>query len=358
MSQPEERTLPRRQTVRLGNGVEFNTPLLVPSLSSRAQDPISVQDERTREYSALACSTYHSRIFAGQISEALLVSAYDICNGYLHDFGTLIEGFSQSLYAQTKLLFIDNGWYEQHRGPFTGPLADRMKPVAPWTQTEFEAVIDDLDRDIHPIVSGWDQYGAYAIQIEQAQEFFGRRPHLASTIVLKPLEESGFHDFDNLASSTVRDLSVFGIVGVAEKDLGDSVLHRLVALARLRRMLDAASVTAPIHVLGGLDPLITPLLFAAGGEIFDGLGWLRYAYRNGISMHRDAGIVLDVQATTDMKRAQLYVQTSNLNAIQELARNLRVFEDTGSWEAFGKLVQETLEEKHQEFVAEMSHGRR
>ena len=77
----------------------------------------------------------------------------------------------------------------------------------------------------------------------------------------------------------LRLLRTFDIVGVTEREIGESIHDRLVNIARLRKSLNAAEVTIPIHVFGGLDPLLTPLYFAAGAEIFDGLGWLRYAYQ-------------------------------------------------------------------------------
>ena len=67
------------------------------------------------------------------------------------------------------------------------------------------------------------------------------------------------------------------------------------AIYQLRRLLDHAGVESPIHVFGELDPLYTPLYFAAGGEMFDGLGWLRYTYREGVAVHRDATAILDRQ---------------------------------------------------------------
>ena len=36
-------------------------------------------------------------------------------------------------------------------------------------------------------------------------------------------------------------------------------------VAKLRELLDRADVDVPIHVFGALDPLYTPLYYAAGG---------------------------------------------------------------------------------------------
>ena len=110
--------------------------------------------------------------------------------------------------------------------------------------------------------------------------------------LLKPPEGSDFHNLDPLSAENVALLRAFDIIGVTEREIGESIHDRLVNIARLRQSLDAAEVTSPIHVFGGLDPVFTPLYFAAGAEIFDGLGWLRYAYRDGVAMHRAAGGLL------------------------------------------------------------------
>ena len=72
-------------------------------------------------------------------------------------------------------------------------------------------------------------------------------------------------------SANVSVLEGFDLVGVTEKELGNSLLNRLHNTSRLRMALDEVSNEAPIHVFGSLDPLNVPLYFAAGAEVFDGL---------------------------------------------------------------------------------------
>jgi len=60
----------------------------------------------------------------------------------------------------------------------------------------------------------------------------------------------------------------------------------------------------------------------AGGEIFDGLSWLRYAYYENLSLHPEQLAVLthgidDPEATRDMRR-----HMSNLQQLRAMHRSL------------------------------------
>lgn len=59
--------------------------------------------------------------------------------------------------------------------------------------------------------------------------------------------------------------------GVTEKELGDSILRRLRTLAQLRSRPDEVGVGSPIHVFGGLDPLLTPYILLPAPNSSTGL---------------------------------------------------------------------------------------
>ena len=149
---------------------------------------------------------------------------------------------------------------------------------------------------------------------------------------MRPLGSATFHQFKKLSIDEAADFRGFDVIGVTERELGDSILDRLIALGTLRGILNTAGVGSPIHVFGGLDPIFTPLLFAAGGEIFDGLGWLRYSYKNGLPLHRAAGPVIDGQVRKRWHSALASAQLSNLDEIRLLEDELQVFaSNDGDW---------------------------
>ena len=343
--------LAHSRQIILREGVEFSTPLLIPSLSSSALGLVPFQDSPGKAPEMTPCSIVHSRTLISGIEESLLISAYDIKYGLLEDVDAFRIGFKTSRYAQPRVLVIDSGWYEKNGSPPGSPFAADVGEPRPWKETDYACVIDGLDEEVCPIVVSWDHTGPYEEQIQRAQNFFGGRGNLASVLLLKPPSGSRFHHFDKLSGEHVANLRAFDIIGVTERELGESILDRLVNISQLRELLNANGVSHPIHIFGGLDPLATPLYFAAGAEIFDGLGWLRYAYREGVAMHWTAGTLLDKRIKKRSGQAQHSVSLQNLDAINLLSEDMRRFAHRkGDWRVFSrgdslKPIFESLQER-------------
>lgn len=325
----------RNRRVSLSNGITFDTPLLVPGLSSMALGEIEVETSPGGRSEFKACSIVHSEMLTYAIFEALLVSAYDIHHKHLADVDAFKAGFEESRYAQVDALFIDSGWYEKNTQTPGALFTNESDPPLSWDEDDYKKTIDELESNIKALVVGWDYSGQYDEQIEHAQEFFGERSRFASAILLKAPGRGRYHHFQNLSETQASNMSKYDVIGVTEKELGNSVIDRLIELARLRKKLDEVEVTAPIQVFGGLDPLYTPLYFAAGAEIFDGLGWLRYAYRDGIAIHRDAGILIDKKTTEPWMPALHMIQVQNLEVLRELGNEMTIFAyKRGDWSIF------------------------
>jgi hypothetical protein len=122
-------------------------------------------------------------------------------------------------------------------------------------------------------------------QIAGAWKFLKKYPDQLHDIILKP--ETKTQAYIQLSSvlGAAHELGKFHLIGVTEKELGNSILARMEMIARIRSALDEANVSAPIHVFGSLDPISSCLYFLAGAEIFDGLTWLRYSYLNGMTVY-------------------------------------------------------------------------
>lgn len=327
-----------RRSVRLRNGIELETPVLVPAFSSCAVGPIPFDKDHSGKPKLTTCSIVHSDWLTASVDKVLLISAYDICHNLLADSETLTSGYAQSRYSGPKLLMIDNGCYEKSGGPAGSPFSAAFRPSRskggslPWKESRYRATVDSLDKDIRAAIVSWDHEATYEEQVARAQSFLGTRERFAATILLKRPKGARFHRLETLSGETASNLRAFDIVGITEKELGDTIIERLTTLARLRKRLDDADVLAPIHVFGGLDPFFTPLYFAAGGEIFDGLGWLRYSYKDGMTVSRDAGVLLGGHYEKRWESAMNKVLLDNLDALDELSRELRVFaHKNGSW---------------------------
>ena len=322
----------RSRHIRLRNGIEFSTPLLVPGLSSQAIGPIPFQHSPDAKPEMTVCSYVHSQTLISGIEQSLLVSAYDISHSLLANSAAFKSGFKSSTYGKPQVLLIDSGCYEKNGGPPAGQFSVNIEKPRPWKESDYQSTINSLDDELRPVVVSWDHVGSYSEQISRAQNFFGVRMTLAPSLLLKPpCTTLSFHDFEMLSNAHAKDLRAFDIIGVTERELGESVIDRLIAITKLRKRLDEVEVSSPIHVFGGLDPLYTPLYFAAGAEIFDGLGWLRYAYREGAAMHRDAGILLDEPVDKRWITAVLSVPLRNLHELSRLTEDLRKLSLKEDW---------------------------
>ena len=339
----------KTRRVTTSSGVTFETPLLVPSLSSRAHG--AIHSTEGGRLASVPCSLVHSKHLLGGIEESLLVSAFDIKYGFLADSDAFRADFARSRYAQPRVFMIDSGWYEKSAS-ITGSihLDDQVK-AGRWRYADYLEVVDGLDPNIQAIVVSSDHKGSYGEQISRAQSFFGARPALGSTFLLKPEGRTRFHDLRKLSDVDVANLRSFTIVGLAEKDLGDNLLERMLAVARLRERMDQQGVEIPIHLFGGLDPLYTPLYFAAGAEIFDGVGWLRYSYRDGVAMNRESSIILDDgQSGKSFLFALLSASLRNLDVMRTLTEDLRLFAaSNGNWSKF-RTHGESLRRVYEQFA--------
>jgi hypothetical protein len=298
----------------------------------------------------------HMQIFGGPaFFESLLISAYDIHYEQLHEVDQLRDDFHHSPYAIPQLLIIDSGWYEFRQGSDSGAPYEQVAKSAPWNVDLYRATVAELATLSGAVLVSYDNGGTYLDQIQEAQRFFADVPHFTSTILLKPEGEARYHRIPSLVPDAGR-LGIFEIIGVTEKDLGASIVQRLRTLAELTDVLRDAKVTAPVHVFGGLDALYTPLYFAAGAEIFDGLSWLRYAYFNGLCINREALPIIEAQVSKPFLSAIADVQSHNLDEIRKLSWELRSFYDQREdWRALRQ--GEVLEPVHQAMLLALGGSR-
>lgn len=302
-----------RRTVAHPNGTRLITPLLVPSFSSKGfgEKRLRSKSNRPRVVSGVA----EALAFGAQfLTETMLLSAYDLHYALLGDVKPVLD--------IPAVLFIDSGGYETSPQYESGEVYRLPHKPKRWTIDHLRGVLDRLPTRLTVVAVSYDHRGPLNTQIGRAKSFFKRYPHMLSDFLIKPAAKSAALDMNEVVKVAAQ-LNGFGIIGVTEKELGNSVLKRLVSIARLRSALDNAGVTAPIHVFGSLDPLITPLYFAAGAEIFDGLSWLRYYYSNGMATYLESASVLSkgIQARLDNVKAS--VLSDNIAYIQRMTLEMR-----------------------------------
>jgi hypothetical protein len=254
--------LAKRRAIKLGNEEIERTPLLVPSFSSKGFPNV---DKIIR---------YSSELIDG----VTLVSAYDLHYDKISppfDFPSLI--------------FLDSGGYEASKDSELSDFGDKEHIPKTWNQQMHEAQIAKWKPKIPSVLISYDnpkERLPILEQIVRAKDMAPGRSEFIREILLKPettdqtlLQMSGIIE-------NIRKLADFDIVGVTEKEVGNSILDRMKNIAKLRRAFDSIGLETPIHVFGSLDTVTTPLYFLSGADIFDGLTWLRFAFFEGHTLYK------------------------------------------------------------------------
>ncbi|MEO9249146.1 hypothetical protein ABDK96_15795 [Citricoccus nitrophenolicus] len=261
----------------------------------------------------------------GQLRTALLVSAFDLHRQTIPMACSLLGHPSQEEALFPPLVVVDSGGYETQSQWESGfvPLAEPVPRK--YEYDDYLAVTRRLQPRSGLLVVSYDgpdvPAGPYEQQIRRALDL--DTSDIARDVLLKP-PAGGTHAWKDLAPAAAG-LRSATVVGVTVPELGLTLADRLMTLAQLRTVLDEAGVMAPIHVFGSLDPLLTPLYFAFGGELFDGLSWSRYAFRGGLSIHVDQAALLDDQLDQDPGYLRGYRLLGNLQYLESLQERMREY---------------------------------
>ena len=304
------------------SGFSLETPLLVPSFSSKAfgfdrdgQPEVLRVLEAAREFLTRTC----------------LVSAYDIHYNYVPE--------PQDLPINVDLVFLDSGGYEVSDDCDLSTVEKPVHRPGDWDVANLQAIWARWPTGLPAVFVSYDHSNdrrSVTEQLRNAEQAVLTHPGQLHSFLLKPQskEEHSVEPALRKLNRQLGELVGFQLIGVTEKELGDSFLDRMVRIARLRQALDDASLCIPIHVFGALDPLSVSLYFMAGAEVFDGLTWSRYAYRSGqcIYIHNSAAMAYGIDMNDDEARVRTI--KDNLRNLDKLERSLRDFAKTGDWNRF------------------------
>lgn len=292
-----------RKIARVGVG----TPLLVPSFSSRGFPDVATLYDGLRNDLYGVC----------------LVSAFDLATKRLR-----VE-----LRDVADVVVLDSGVYE------TRPLAvaaDGYHPPAltdGWTRDAYRACLRTVGSDTNVVAVSFDHYGPLAEQIDLALGDFSETPSAASDFLLKPTTTERLIDVHEIRANASR-VSSFDVLGVTERELGDSLVERCRNLVALRDVLDEVGLNLPIHVFGAITPGAVLAYFFAGADIFDGLNWLRFVYET-TGLRPIAESALDEHEWSVMDGPRFARQAvRNLRFLRRLQDTMRSYCATGDLDAF------------------------
>ncbi|SDI90787.1 MULTISPECIES: hypothetical protein [Bradyrhizobium] len=222
--------LAKRRTVRLGNATELRTPLLLPSFSSKGFPKVQKIIKACEEY----------------ISDEILVSAYDV------SYGTLSPEFDFA-----SAIFLDSGGYEASRDADLSEIYEGDHVGKEWSPERYAEIVRNW-RCSSPTVFVSFDHPKYRTdtkeQIDRARRLVLPAGEHARSFLLKPESEDSIRlRLDRITPHLAR-LKDFAIIGVTEKEIGNSILSRMMNVARLRKALDRHYPDMPIHVLVASTP--------------------------------------------------------------------------------------------------------
>lgn len=305
--------------VHPASGASLETPLLVPSFSSKAFG-----------FGHGGKAEVHLVLDAAQefITRTCLVSAYDVHYRYVPQ--------PQDLAITVDLMFLDSGGYEVSDDRDLSAVEKPVHRPEEWDAAKLRSIWDRWPAGLPAVLVSYDHSNhrrPVTEQLRDAKQAALTKPGHLHSFLLKPeaQEERSLESALRALQAQVGELAGFQLLGVTEKELGNSPLERMVRIAGLRTALNDASLRIPIHVFGALDPLSVSLYFVAGAEVFDGLTWSRYAYNSGrcVYVHNNATVAYGLEVNDDEARVRTI--KDNLRYLDQLERSLRRLAETRDW---------------------------
>jgi len=288
-----------------------STPMLVPSLSSR----VNIDYRKTLD------------VLSEVITGPFLLSAYDF--HYTNQFPKIT--FSE-------LVFLDSGGYEAAIEKEVSEFGLYKPDPRDWNQQMHLEAVQRWDDDIPTVIISYDHPServSLERQIEHANNLFSQKSGIIKEILIKP--ESNDSRRVNLKSffENIDKISDFDILGFTEKELGKSILDRMINIAKIRQKLEEHSIEIPLHIFGSLDTITTPLYYISGADIFDGLSWLRFIFDDGATHYINTfgPEKFGIHENSDGVWIQSVYQ--NYNYLGRLKINLEHFQSTGDFTKLG-----------------------
>lgn len=293
--------LAKRRAVHCGGSEVARTPLLVPSFSSKGFPDVK------------KIIRYAEEVIEG----SMLISAYDLSH-------KLIEG----PFDFAPLLFLDSGGYEASKEAELSDFGEREHHPLGWSEEQYAQQVANWSSLAQTIFVTYDHPNErlrVAEQIKRANSLLPKKSGRIRELLLKPERTDQRFLKPRSVIDNVDRLAEFQILGVTEKEIGASVLERMAHIAQIRLELDRAGLELPIHVFGSLDTITTLLYFVAGADIFDGLTWLRFAFKDGQTLYKQNYGALHLELNTKMHLIDGRCWNNNYYYLKNMELEMRRF---------------------------------
>lgn len=308
--------------IHRGTGAYITTPLLIPSFSSKTFG------YRTDTKSELDRIIQYTSEF---ITRSYLISTFDIYHEMIPSF--------DNLPFNVEIMFLDSGGYECSWNQDYSSVSSSKPITTEWQYHQHQEIVRSWPIDLPSVIVNYDhptQRISIKKQVEQANQLFDQcREHL-HLFLIKPEDTSDMtlKQVIEKICDNPKILSSFDLVGLTEKELGDTMLSRMESIAKIRVALDNTGLNIPLHIFGALDPISVLLYYTSGAEIFDGLTWLRYAYSNNQCIYINNHSTTEFGLHANDTETKLRILADNIYVLEELELKMRNFAKSKNYKIF------------------------
>ena len=283
-------------------------PLFIPSFSSKGNLLIPC------EAGIYVSDNYDLiQVLDVRVSNSYLLSAYDIFHGFMPS--------DPNDWPYTDYLFIDSGGYEISD---TYDLSERNKfnyNVFAWDMDKMNQVYQTVTSctkfsSATIILSSYDLIAPFKDQLNAAIKLAQDFPDALVNFIIKPA--FSFEQLLEHIKENIEDLQQIPILGLTEKELGNTVQTRLLNLIAFKQLLDSLNWAGKIHIFGGLEPSLSTLYYFAGADIFDGLSWQRMRYQTNSTLWDP----FSFNISRDEFENKFYMMIDNLSVLRDLSIDL------------------------------------
>jgi len=237
-------------------GNDFLTPNYIPSFSSS-------DDHYLKE---------RLEVFLPQIpQQTILISAYDYF--LLKQQKEIDADFIKKCFKD-KFLFLDSGGYEL-----------QFSDDETWNPSSYSTVLNELDPQFFV---GYDRIPSYS-EVSNTQnnikiscDFLRKyKSHKERVLLIHfSLKNTPINEIETVIQIIRENQQTIDVIGFPERELGPNIIQACVFIKKLRHILDEHNICKPIHIFGCSDPKSIILFVLSGADLFDGLGWIKYAFCN------------------------------------------------------------------------------
>ena len=286
--------------------VEAPTPLIVPSFSSRGFPRLPDLWEEFR----------HRLYGVG------LVSVLDVAERLI----------PADVTDTLNLTLFDSGMYEANKqfANFNGCFVPAS--CTNWTRSRYHATLSGIDRIANTVLVNFDEPGSLEDQIASAAENFSAVPEAAADFLVKPTPGSEIVNVAGLGTHA-QALDQFDLIGITAREAGGSLQKRCSSVVMLRNALSDAGLDLPIHVFGAITPSEILAYFFCGADVFDGLNWLRQAFRDHGSIPIEAAAFEDMKWKLPEPELFETERAQNLRTLYRLQQQMSEYSLTGDLES-------------------------